>query len=173
MNKARVAALTGIFAVLAVAQQKRVSPHETASTTLNGGKVSITYGRPYMKGRKIIGGLVPMDKVWRTGADEATKLTTDTALTIGDLRVPPGSYSLFTIPGAAKWTLIVNKTADQWGAFNYDEKADLGRTEMKVTPASAPVEQFTILFVPNGKSAATLEMTWENTQASVPVKAVK
>jgi hypothetical protein len=169
-----MAALAATFALLAAAQQqKRASPHETVSTTLDGAKVTITYGRPYAKGRKIMGGLVPYGQVWRTGADEATKLTTDTALTIGDVRVPAGSYSLFTVPEPTKWTLVINKTADQFGAFDYDQKVDLGRTAMKVSPTAAPAEQFTIKFEPKGGSAATLDMFWENTLASVPVKAAK
>jgi hypothetical protein len=174
MKQARIAALAGVFALLAAAQQqKRASPHETVSTTLDGGKVTITYGRPYAKGRKIMGGLVPYGKVWRTGADEATKLTTDVALMIGDVRVPAGSYSLFTIPEPSKWTLVINKTADQFGAFDYDQKMDFGRTAMKVSPTAAPVEQFTIKFSPKGGSAAALEMVWENTLASVPVTVAK
>src|SRR5262245_9147506 len=100
------------------AQMKRVSPHETAELTLNGKKVIVTYGRPSMKGRKIMGGLVPFGQVWRTGADEATVLKTDADLTIGNLTVPKGSYAIFTLPSESGWKLIVNKVSDQWGAFD-------------------------------------------------------
>ncbi|MDX2154587.1 MAG: DUF2911 domain-containing protein [Bryobacteraceae bacterium] len=155
-----------------LAQRPRVSPHETVTATLGGKKVTIDYGRPYLKGRKAVGGqLVPFGKVWRTGADEATKLTTEADLMIGNVSVPAGSYALFTLPEEKGWTLIVNKTADQWGAFKYDEKMDVGRTPMKATSLSAPVEQFTIEMKPQGANAANLVMRWENTEISAPVKA--
>ena len=164
--------LVGAVAVAGVisARQNRVSPHETVELTLNGKKITISYGRPYLKGRKAVGGsLVPYGQVWRTGADEATKLTTDADLMIGNLLVPKGSYSLFTLPSESGWKLIVNKTADQWGAFNYDQKQDLGRVDMKVGKTAAPVEQFTITLAKAG-SGAVLKMAWENTSASVDLR---
>ncbi|MBZ5592920.1 MAG: DUF2911 domain-containing protein [Acidobacteriia bacterium] len=150
--------------------QERQSPHSTVSFDLGGHKVTITYGRPYMKGRKIMGGLVPYGQVWRTGADEATTIETDADLDINGLKVPAGKYGLFTLPTADSWTLIVNKTAKQWGAFSYKESADLGRTEMKVSKSNSPVEQFTITLTQEGSDAAALKMAWESTVASVPVK---
>ena len=158
-------------AVLAIAQQRpRASPHETVELMLNGKKVSISYGRPYLKGRQAVGGtLVPYDKVWRTGADEATKLTTETDLMIGNLSVPAGSYSIYTLPSQSGWKLIVNKTADQWGTV-YEAAKDLGRADMKVKALSAPVEQFTIKLAGSGK-AGTLTMQWEQTEASIPITA--
>jgi hypothetical protein len=150
------------------ARAERKSPHEQASATLAGKKVTIDYGRPYKKGRAIFGGLVPLEKVWRTGADEATVLTTPVDLMIGSLRVPAGSYALFTIPGAKQWTLVVNKVAKQWGAFSYDAKQDLGRVPMTVA-AAATVEQFTIALAPAGDKKLTLTLSWDTTTASVPV----
>lgn len=180
MRKLHFVSLAAVLAMIAAypaaAQQaKRVSPHESVSATLGGKKVTIEYGRPYLKGRKAVGGqLVPFGKVWRTGADEATKLTTEVPLTIGSLKVPAGSYSLFTLPeSATKWTLIVNKKADQWGAFSYSESTDLGRVPMKVSTAPSPMEQFTIKLEPAGADSATLEFAWENTLASVPVHAAR
>jgi Protein of unknown function (DUF2911) len=148
------------------AQEKRVSPHETTQLTLKGKKITVTYGRPYMKGRKIMGALVPFGQVWRTGADEATVLKTDADLTIGSLAVPKGSYAIFTLPSETGWKLIVNKVADQMGAFKYDEKQDLGRVDMKVGKTSAPVEQFTIKLAKSG-AGGVIKMEWENTSASV------
>lgn len=154
-------------------QEKRKSPHESTSISLNGNEVTITYGRPYLHGRKAVGGsLAPFGQVWRTGADEATKLTTKADLTIGDLKVPKGSYALFTIPEKDHWTLIVNKTADQWGAFDYDSSKDLGRTQMKVTKLSSPVEEFTISLKPASGNGAMLTMAWETTEVSVPIKSM-
>lgn len=158
--------LTG--AGLLQAQKPRVSPHETVTATLGGKKVTIEYGRPSMKGREIFGKLVPYGEVWRTGADEATILTTEGDLMLGSLHVPAGSYSLFTIPAADGWTIIVNNTAKQMGAFKYDEKTDLGRAKMKTEKAPA-TQQFTIALEPKGANAGTLRMTWDTVSATIPV----
>jgi Protein of unknown function (DUF2911) len=149
------------------ADEKRASPHEQTSATVAGRKVTVSYGRPYKKGRLIFGGLVPYDQVWRTGADEATTLTTDGELMIGTVRVPKGTYALFTVPGKSAWTLVVNKTAQQWGAFSYDAKEDLGRVPMKVAASLAPVEQFTIELLPAGDRKATLKLSWDKLVATV------
>jgi len=149
------------------AEQERVSPHESVSVMLNGKNVTIEYGRPYMKGREIFGGLVPLGEVWRTGADEATTLATEGDLMVGTLHVPAGKYSLFTIPGESAWILIVNKTAEQWGAFDYDESQDLGRTEMTVSALSEPLEEFTITIEPTGDNEGALKMSWDQTEASI------
>jgi hypothetical protein len=107
--------VSALMTASAVAQEPRLSPHEQTSLTIGGKKITIEYGRPYVKGRKIFGGLEPYGKVWRTGADEATVLTTDADLMIGGLKVPKGSYGLFTLPEASRWTLILNTVAKQWG----------------------------------------------------------
>lgn len=153
------------------ADDKRASPHEQTSISLNGKKITISYGRPYKKGRAIFGELVPLGQVWRTGADEATTLTTEADLTIGALAVPKGTYALFTVPGEKDWTLVVNKDPKQWGAYSYDQKKDLGRTPMKLAAAAPPVEQFTIALEPAGKGGATLKLSWDKTAASVAITA--
>lgn len=162
--------LTAVSALRAEGE-KRASPHETVSATVGGKKVSITYGRPSKKGRVIFGELVPLKEVWRTGADEATTLTTDGDLTIGALKVPKGTYALFTIPAEKEWTLVVNKVSKQWGAFKYDQKQDLGRVPMKVAESPAPVEMFTIALEPQGPKGGTLKLSWDKTVASVAVSA--
>lgn len=161
-------ALTLAFA--ATAQEPRKSPHDKVTVMLSGKQITIEYGRPYLRGRKAVGGtLVPFGQVWRTGADEATKLTTPVDLTIGGLKVPAGSYALFTLPAASGWTLIVNTTADQWGAFSYDKAKDLGRVPMQMSKPASTVEQFTMAFQKTGDKSATLTLAWENTTASVEV----
>jgi hypothetical protein len=160
--------LTGVAGLLLAQQEKRASPHEQTSATIGGKKITIEYGRPYKKGRTIFGGLVPFDKVWRTGADEATMLTTEADLMIGKLHVPAGSYSLFTVPGESKWTLIVNKVAKQWGAYKYEEAQNLGTTEMKAASGPA-VEQFTISIEAQGDRKGTLKMAWDQTVATAPI----
>lgn len=159
-----------VLAAILPAQQPRKSPHETTSIAVGGHKITITYGRPYMKGRKIFGGLEPYGKVWRTGADEATTLETDADLDINGLKVPKGKYALFTLPAENSWTLIVNKKAEQWGAFDYKASDDLGRVELNVSKSAQPIEQFTITLSPAGSDGVTLKLAWENTEARVPVK---
>src|SRR6476646_10284205 len=148
MRKLLLTATAGLvilgLTTTARAQAPRKSPHESTSIEVGGHKITITYGRPYLHGRKMIGDHEPYGKVWRTGADEATTLETDAALDINGLKVPKGTYALFTIPGPDSWTLIVNKTAKQWGAFNYKEGDELGRVAMAVTHREHPVEEFTI-----------------------------
>ena len=161
----------------ALAQRKALSPHETISATVDGDKVTIAYGRPYTrKGntgepRKIWGALVPWGKVWRTGADQATILTTEKPLVFGDLTVPPGKYSLFTLPveeGTSK--LIINKKTGQWGIGpgSHDESQDLGQVDLKKTALDQPVEQFTMAIETNPSGGGVIKMMWEKTQFSVP-----
>lgn len=159
------------IAWLAAQERKRISPHEQTSATIGGKKITIEYGRPYKKGRAIFGGLVPYGKVWRTGADEATKLTTEADLMIGTLHVPKGTYSMFTIPAEKQWTLIINKVPDQPGAYEYDQSKDLGRTPMKTQTVKSPVEQFTISIEPGSGTRATLKMAWDTTAATAAIMA--
>lgn len=150
------------------AQEKRASPHETVSADIDGAKVSITYGRPFMKGRKIVGALVPYGQVWRTGADEATTIESTKALMFGPLHVNPGKATLYTLPAEAGWKFIVNRKTGQWGT-DYDQKQDIGRIDARVEKLSAPVEQFTIAIEKNpaGKGGQIV-MTWETTKVVVP-----
>ena len=163
---ALVAALA-VPAGLVAAQQKRASPHETVKATIDGANVSVTYGRPYMKGRKIFGGIVPYGQVWRTGADEATILETDKALMIGALHINPGKVSLYSLVTDKTWTLVINKQTGQWGT-EYAQAQDLGRVPMRVEMLPAPVEQFTIAIEKNpaGKGGR-LVMQWETTKATL------
>lgn len=151
-------------------QPERASPHESVSAKVGEAMITITYGRPYKKGREIYGGLVPFGEVWRTGADEATTLETDRDLMLGALHVPAGKYSLFTIPSAEKWTLIVNKVADQWGAFSYAEAEDLGRVEIDVAETDE-TEQLTISIEPGEGVNGTLGIVWDTTAVTLPIMA--
>jgi hypothetical protein len=177
MKRVVMAAVMAIACGLLVNAQHnetRKSPHETVSATIGGHKISITYGRPSLKGRKAVGGdLVPYDQVWRLGADEATKLTTDADLMIGNLKVPKGSYALFTIAGHDHWTLIVNKKADQWGAFDYNQADDLGRTPLAVKKPPTRVEEFTISLDPAPEDGLALHLAWEDTDASTVIRLAK
>jgi len=151
----------------------RVSPQETVNTTVGDAKVTIVYGRPYTKDpksgekRKIWDGLVPYGKVWRMGANEATILTTDKAISIGGSDIAPGTYSLFLLPTQDGAKLIVNKQTGQWGT-KHDESQDLVRIDLKKKTLDKPVDQFTIV-VDNG----ALKLTWENTEYSAAIAAKK
>jgi hypothetical protein len=163
-----------VFA-LAGAQQpqdksQRPSPPGTAECTIKGKKVTISYSRPSMKGRKIMGELVPYGKVWRTGANEATTLVTETDLNIGGAKVPAGKYTLYTLPSEGAWKLIINKQTGQWGT-EYNQDQDLVRVDMTKSSTAAPVEQFTITCNPAGGDKANLVMEWEQTRLTVPIKA--
>jgi DUF2911 family protein len=178
MKKSRVwiliAITVALLAAIVVAQgNKPASPPGEATLKFDDGKtVSIQYSRPSMRGRKIFGGLVPYNEVWRTGANSATSLKTDVALTIGGASVPAGSYTLYTLPGATSWKLIINKQTGQWGT-EYTQSQDLARVDMKVGQRSSPLEQFTISFDKTGGNAATLKLEWDTTVASVEVKGKK
>lgn len=134
------------------------------------GTITINYGRPNVKGRKILGAIEPYGIVWRTGANAATTIKfTDTVFVEGN-RVLPGEYSLFTIPGATEWTVILNKTAKQWGAYSYDEKQDVLR--FKVRPYMVPqlVETLTLQFADVNVDQGTLQLLWEHTGLSIHLK---
>jgi hypothetical protein len=159
----------------ALAQQKRNSPHETVGAVIDGSRVTITYGRPNAKSpksgevRKIWGTLVPFGKVWRTGADEATLLVTQKPLVFGATTVPPGAYTLWTLPaedGSAK--LIINKQIGQWGSGpeTYDEKNDVARMDLKKDTAEKTVEQFTISVGKGADGGGAIKLAWEDVQYS-------
>ena len=164
MRKPALLVLCLLVAGAALAQEakKPLSPPQQVKHTTNGKSITVDYSAPSKRGRVIFGELVPYGKVWRTGANAATTLTTDADLMIGSLHLPAGKYSLFTIPGEKEWTLIVNKQTGQWGT-RYDESQDLGRVKLKVSSLKEPVEQFAIGIGP------TLSFTWDTTKAWIPV----
>ncbi len=147
-------------------------PRETAAVVVGGGRVAVTYGRPSMRGRPIFGALVPWNEVWRTGADQATRLATELELRFGDVAVPAGEYALFTIPGERGWQLVLNKAADQWGAFNYDPALDVARVPMLVERIPSPLERLSIALSVHGETGGTLWIGWESTVASVRFEAI-
>jgi Protein of unknown function (DUF2911) len=159
-------------------QRQRISPHETITATIDGDEMKLVYGRPYTvkpgttEVRKIWGGLVPYGKVWRTGADEATLLTTEKPIEIGGYSLAAGTYSLFTVPaedGTAK--LVINKKTGQWGVpYKVDEEKanELARVDLKKKELDKDVTQFTMAIEPQEGGGGVLKMMWEKTQYSVP-----
>jgi hypothetical protein len=161
-----------VFAASSCAQQDkgaRPSPPAKAECKLADGKtITIDYSSPRMKGRKIFGELVPYGKVWRAGANEATTFVATGDLSIGGTTVSAGNYTLFAIPNADKWTLVISKKTGEWGTAYPGEANDAARVDMAVSKTPAPVENFTIDF-DQASGGCTLQMKWENTQASVKI----
>lgn len=146
------------------------SPPAKATVQLNGKQISISYNTPSMRGRKIFGGLVPYDKVWRTGANPATTLKTDANLKIGTATVPAGTYTLYTLPSPDTWKLIVNKQTGQWGT-EYHQDRDLARVDMKKASLPSPQEKMSISFENTHGNTTQLHVRWDTTDVWVPVVA--
>jgi hypothetical protein len=154
------------------------SPSATATATIGGKNISIAYSSPGVKGRegKLFGkdgriGQDPHYPVWRGGANAATTLKTSGDLTIGDLHVPAGTYTLFVdISDPDNWTLIVSKDTGEWG-LSYDASKDLGRTKMTMSKPPAMVENLVYTLADNGDGKGTLTLSWEDHTASVPIAA--
>lgn len=148
-------------------KSQRPSPPAQAQCSLANGKtITVDYSSPRMKGRKIFGELVPFGEVWRTGANEATTFVTTGDLKVEGKSIPAGNYTIFTVPNAEKWTLIVNKKTGEWGIPYKYESDELARVDMNVSQTSSPVENFTIGFEQGG-SSCTMKISWEKTEASV------
>ncbi len=161
---------TVFFAAAVHAQQPPLSPPETATVSLNGKAITINYGAPSMRGRKIVGQVVPYDSVWRTGANTATSFVTAGSLKVGSTTVPAGSYTIYTLPGASQWQLIINKQTGHWGT-EYNQDKDLARIPMKGTALSSPQEKMSISFENTKGKTTELHVRWENTDQSVAITA--
>jgi DUF2911 family protein len=147
----------------------RVSPHETVSATIDGADLVITYGRPSMRGRTIFGALVPYGRVWCPGADEATTLDSTRALKIGALAVPAGPHTIWMVPAAEAWTLVVSKEPSGFHT-RYTQSSDLGRVPLQkkaITEPAAAIEMLTFAIEKNPSGAGgVIKMTWETTEVS-------
>ena len=148
------------------------SPAATAETRLNGKAVATHYNAPSVRCRKVMGGVVPYGQVWRTGANPATSFTTETDLMIGNLPVPAGSYTLYTLPAApgTPWMFIVNKETGQWGT-EYHQAQDLGRVPMHEGQPGSPQEVMSLSFEKTAGTSTQLHVKWERTDEWVDLKA--
>src|SRR3984893_2604792 len=166
-------AILALASVTLLAQQDKASrpspPAKAECKLANGKTVTVDYSSPRAKGRKIVGGLVPYGQIWRAGANEATTFVTTGDVNVGGKPVPAGKYTIFTVPGEDKWTLVISKKTGEWGTAYPGPDNDLARIDMKVKKLSAPVENFTIAFDQAGGSCV-LKMEWETTEASVDIK---
>ncbi len=177
MNPRIIPAIALAFGMLCagevVAQTNRLefpapSPACTIKQRVGLTDIEVDYSRPGVKGREIFGSVVPFDKVWRTGANNATKIIFSTDVKLNGAAVPAGTYALFTIPGETEWTIIINKGAAQWGAFQYKSNDDVVR--FKATPVAFPaaIDSFTIEFDKIRDESASLDLVWDKTL--VPIK---
>lgn len=148
-------------------QEVRISPKAEVMQTIGFTDVRIVYSRPGVKGRTIWGKLVPYDAVWRAGANEATKITFSTDVTIEGKKLKKGSYSFFTIPGKKEWTIIFNKVADQWGAFEYNESEDALRIKVKTEKGNWQ-EWLAYTITKTSDNLAVIRLEWE--KIKVPIK---
>ncbi|WP_426492062.1 DUF2911 domain-containing protein [Hymenobacter sp. 102] len=141
-------------------------PAQVVATTPSGATLRISYSRPSAKDRTVFGGLVPYGQVWRTGANEATTFEVSQPVRVQGQPLPAGKYALFTIPTKKEWTIIFNKTAKQWGAYEYQAADDVLRVPAPATAIPAPLEQFTI----TASKAGQVTLAWEKTQVQFEVK---
>lgn len=152
------------------AQAPRIPEASSTQTIIQDfglGKITVTYSRPNVKGRKIFGGINPYGQVWRTGANAATTITFSEGVIVEGNKVPAGTYSLFSIPEKNEWTIILNKTAKQWGAYNYKQADDLLRFTVKPTRLSEKRETFTIAFANQTTKSTDMYLVWDHTAAII------
>jgi hypothetical protein len=153
----------------------RQSPYDSVTVAVGSQSLRVCYGRPSAQGRDVFGALVPFGSLWRTGANEPTIVHVPFEAEIAGMRVPPGSYSLYTVPQAGDWTLIINRSTSQWGhpsSYTAEVEAqELGRATIRTERLNQAVEQFTIRGEPTAAGADIL-LEWERTRARIPVRAL-
>ncbi len=167
----RLALLVGLLSSVSFAQLKlpALSPEAKLVQTAGLTTITIDYSSPAVKGRKIWGDLVPLDKVWRAGANKVTTITFSLPVTVGTTEVPAGSYSFLAIPGTASWTLILNKQTELWGSDKYDAAQDLVRVTVKPQPISNR-ERLVYLVSNFDNDKASIDLEWEKVRVTLPVK---
>jgi hypothetical protein len=151
-----------------VTGQQQLSVRDTARATIGNAVFSVDYGRPLARGRTLLGNVILYDRVWRTGANAATQLTTSAPITLAGLSLPAGTYTLWTIPHRQGVDLIVNRQIGQWGT-EYGRAHDLGRAPMRSDSVDTPVEQFTISIEPGNARHGTLAMAWGSFRWTAPI----
>ncbi len=149
--------------------KQRPSPLAIAGMRYKDAYVKVTYSQPLKRGRVIFGKLVPYGEVWRTGANEATEITTTKDILINDHLLKAGTYSIFTIPQTDKWTIIINSEVGLWGSYNYNEKLDIMRFDVPVQQNNVNYEAFTLIFEEKNEMADLL-MMWDNIKLLIPFK---
>lgn len=172
MSRLTLFAAVLLAAVSMNAQQLRLpalSPTSTIKQEFSTTDIEITYSRPSMRGRTIMGDLVPFGQVWRTGANAATKVTFGADVVIGGKTVKAGSYSFYTVPGEKEWEIIINTNTGNWGAMGYDKKDDVVRLTVKPKTLPWDVQTFTMSIGNITFNSCSIDLMWERTMVSVPV----
>jgi hypothetical protein len=146
----------------------QLSVRDTARASIGAATFAVDYGRPLARGRTLVGDVIPYDYVWRTGANAATQFTTSAPITLAGLKLPAGTYTLWTVPRTERIDLVVNTQTGQWGT-EYDRARDLGRATLHAETVTDPVEKFTIVIVPNDTRHGTLSMTWGTFRWTAPI----
>ncbi len=168
-----LSSIIAILVMVSVANAQALMPNPSTGQTIiqdfGLGKVTLNYFRPNVKGRKIFGGLESYGAVWRTGANNATTIEFTDEVSIAGNKVPAGKYALFTIPEKDIWTIILNKTADQWGAYDYKQGDDLLRFTVKPMMIKPNTETFTMQFSNVTPGSMNLNLMWENIAISIPM----
>jgi len=159
---AMLLACASISASAQALKTPQLSSSQTIEQDLGLGKITLIYSRPNVKGRKIFGTLEPYGTVWRTGANAATIIKFSDDVIINGNKVPAGEYGLFSIPDQNEWTVILNKTANQWGAYTYKQTDDFLRFKVKTVKRTDPTETLTFLFNNVDRTKCELELRWEN-----------
>ena len=149
------------------------SPRQKVEQQFSMSKISIDYGRPGVKGRKIFGELVPYGQVWRAGANSSTKITFGQSVNFGGKNVPAGTYGLFVVPTENEWKVILNKDFQQWGAYTYDPKQDVVDVNVPVSQLKDKQEWFEITINPTDENSGNLVIKWDNVQAEISLKPTK
>jgi len=163
-----VACLLVALTASAGAQQPVLSPRDSVTLVIDSSSaISVSYGRPSMRGRTIMGGLVPFEKVWRTGANMATHLRASFDMMFGGMPIPRGAYTIYTVPGPARWKVIINNQTGQWGT-QYDQRQDRARITTTPRTLSVPVDTFRISLAAAGRSGGVLRLAWETTLIEIP-----
>lgn len=152
----------------------RLSPKDTAKIELNDLKLEVNYNRPSKRERDIFGALVPYNKVWRTGANEATTFECNKDLKIEGMFLPKGKYTLWTVPRDSSWTVMFNTQQPKWGVNEkmeplWDPNYDYINLEVPVEDLEAPVEKFTIAF-DNTTGDLAMTLAWDRTKVAIPIK---
>ncbi|TYP93702.1 Protein of unknown function (DUF2911) [Fodinibius salinus] len=151
---------------------RRKSPIAIANTLHKPSDtyIKVVYGQPYKKGRNIFGELIPYGEIWRTGANEATEITTTQDIILGGKKVNAGTYALFTIPRKNNdWTIVLNDVLGQWGAFNYNSSHDVLRTHASAIQKSSAFEALTIQFSEIVNDSTNMIIQWDHTEVKIPI----
>jgi hypothetical protein len=172
MQKIILPALAFLCFAISSAAQVRMpapSPTQTIKQDFGLGTIELTYSRPAAKGRKIFGDLVPYDKLWRTGANAATRISFTDNVEIGGKRLDTGTYVIYTIPGTEYWEVIINKGTRNWGIENYKESEDVCRFKVNPIKTDMKLESFTMLFAEVKPESCELQLMWAKTAIVIPI----